>query len=249
METWRRLHHHRPNYLSGPRARFKGIVATTLLRQGLNVHRFLASPLPPDSFLRFCHHARFRLPENAIPRMLQSCTGPNFVLPHLYPHNPTYQCDRSYVLYRLAPRLSFKDMVTLNNSTRNAGDRSLAGKRPTGFQSTPPVIPGPEVGLQSVYLYPVIFKARKADVYDPPAGIRVGWVSTESHRGKHVTRPPQRLQPPQAGAHRFTTCDDQPGGLQSAPQDFSRGYGTPRANILPMFQVIATSEQLQAQRP
>ena len=82
----------------------------------------LAFLLPPDSLFYFCHQARFRSPENAIPRMLQFCTGPNLVLPHLYPHNPTHQRNRFYILYRRPPHLSLEDEATLNNSTRNARD-------------------------------------------------------------------------------------------------------------------------------
>ena len=104
VETRRRPHHHRSNYTGGPRACFEGIMAATLLRQPLDV-RQPPSVLPSTwSAILFLSPPTLSLARKCY-CMLQSCTGPNFVLPHLYPHNPAHQRGRSYILYR--PTLSF----------------------------------------------------------------------------------------------------------------------------------------------
>ena len=78
--------------------------------------------------------------------------------------------------------------TTRRSPSRNVDGNFTALKWATGFQSTPPERSGAEVGRQCVWWYPVIFKARTADVYaSSPSGIE-GWRWHPRHASSREAR-------------------------------------------------------------
>ena len=103
MEVWTRPCHHRPNYPSGSRARFKGLVATALLPQRIDPQGLICfNFFPPFGSIFLIPSSRVPsfAPVNAIIRMLPWLALDLILyLPHLYSHNPIRRCDIGHVTY------------------------------------------------------------------------------------------------------------------------------------------------------